>query len=152
MDHRLQVVSPALAPTRGVALIRRIARPVWLLVGIVAILEVPGRRTGSPLRVSVIPFDMDGNSYLVSFGGVTDWARNLRAAGRGELRRKGRTQPFTAVEVDGDERNRVIAAYLARSGPIKRDFYRRPDAADHPVFRVDSIDSAKALSRHDEYI
>lgn len=139
MDHRPQRVSPALAPTRGVALIRRIARPVWLLVGIAATLEVPGRRTGSPLRVSVIPVDMDGKSYLVSFGGVTDWARNLRAAGRGQLRRRGRTQPFTAIEVDADERDRAISAYLAKSGPIKRDFDRRPDRADHPVFRLDPI-------------
>ena len=139
MDQRPQVVSAALAPTRAVALIRRIARPIWLLVGIAAVLEVPGRRTGTPLRVSLIPVELDGTWYLMSFGGVTDWARNLRAAGRGELRRKGRTEAFTAIEVDGNERDRVIAAYLARLGPIRRDFDRRPGAADHPTFRVEPI-------------
>jgi hypothetical protein len=89
--------------------------------------------------VTVIPVTLDGNVYLLSFGGTTDWARNLRASGRGELRRKGRNQPFTAVEVEGDERDRVIAKYLAGSGPIKKDFYRKPAAADHPTFRVDPI-------------
>jgi deazaflavin-dependent oxidoreductase (nitroreductase family) len=146
MEQRPQVVSAALSPTRAVALIRRVARPIWLWVGIAAVLKVPGRRTGTPLQVTLSPVEVDGTWYLLSFGGVTDWARNLRAAGRGELRRKGRTQAFIAIEVDGNERDRVIAAYLARLGPIKReldpikrDFDRRPGAADHPAFRVEPI-------------
>lgn len=77
--------------------------------------------------------------YLLAFGGVTQWARNLRAAGRGELQHRGRTQAFTAIEVEGDERDRVITRYLAGSGPIKKDFYRRPGAGDHPTFRVDPV-------------
>src|SRR3970040_1635179 len=83
---------------------------------------------------ALLPVEVDGTWYLMSFGGVTDWARNLRAAGRGELRRKGRTEAFTAIEVDGNERDRVIAAYLARLGPIKRDFDRRPGGCHHPTF------------------
>ena len=76
----------------------------------------------------------------MSFSGLTNWVRNLRAVGRWDLRRKGRAEAFTAIEVDGSERDRVIAAYLARlPKPFKRDFGRRPDAADHPAFRVDSI-------------
>src|SRR3972149_8306572 len=90
MDQRPQVVSAALAPPRAVALIRRVARPIWLWVGIAAVLEVPGRRTGTPLRVPLIPVEVDGTWYLMSFGGVTDWARNLRAAGGGAGRGRGR--------------------------------------------------------------
>src|SRR3989337_4249091 len=138
MDQRPQVVSAALSPTRTVALIRRIARAIWLWVGIAAVLEVPGRRTGTPLRVSLIPVELDGTWYLMSFGGVTDWVRNLRAAGRGELRRKGRTWAFTGIEVDGDERARVIAALRARSNKLfDKDFDQLPDAADHPAFRME---------------
>jgi deazaflavin-dependent oxidoreductase (nitroreductase family) len=139
MDTRPTLTRAALTPTRPVALIRRIARPIWQLVGVVAVLEVAGRRTGTPIRVPLIPVKIDGASYLVSFGGVTEWARNLRAAGRGELRRRGGTQPFMAVEVHADLRDRVIAAYLAGSGPVKKDFYRRPDPAEHPVFRMEPI-------------
>ncbi|MDP9468976.1 MAG: deazaflavin-dependent nitroreductase, partial [Chloroflexota bacterium] len=92
------------------------------------------------LQVTLSPVEVDGTWYLLSFGGVTDWARNLRAAGRGELRRKGRTQAFTAIEVDGDERDRVIATFTARTPrPFRRDYGQLPDAADHPAFRMEAI-------------
>ena len=139
VNSTLAAPAAALKPTRPVALIRRIAGPIWQLVGIAAVLEVAGRRTGTPHRVSVIPVKVDGTTYLMAFGGVTEWSRNLRAAGRGALRRRGKTQAFTAIEVDGDERDRVIARYLRGSGPIKNDFYRRPDAANHPTFKVEPI-------------
>jgi deazaflavin-dependent oxidoreductase (nitroreductase family) len=130
----------ALAPTRPVAFIRRLAGPVWQRVGIAAVLEVPGWRSGATMRVPLIPAKVDRTLYLMAFGGVTDWARNLRAAGRGELRYRGRTVVFKATEVDGAERDRAIAAYLAGSGPLRKDFNRRPNAADHPTFRVDPIE------------
>ena len=139
MDAQSQGDQAALAPTRGVALLRRLAGPIWQVIGVTAVLTVADRRTGTPHRVPLIPVKVDGKWHLLSFGGVTEWARDLRAAGRGELPRKGRTQAFTAIEVEGDERDRVIAAYLRASGPVKKDFYRRPDAADHPVFRLEPI-------------
>lgn len=141
-----QAASAPLSPTRAVALLRRIAGPIWLRMGLTAVLEVRGRRTGTPFNVTLLPVKVDGTWYLVSFGGATEWVRNLRAAARGELRRKGRAEAFTVVEVDGNERDRVIAAYLARMGPVKRnldpvkrDFDRLPRAADHPTFRVEPI-------------
>jgi hypothetical protein len=50
-------------------------------------------------QVTLFPVEVDGSRYL-SFSGVTGSARNLRAAGRGELRRKGRTEAFSAIEVE----------------------------------------------------
>ena len=135
-----QVVSPALSPTRRLVLIRRLLRPIWLRVGLAAVLEVPGRRTGTPLQVSLIPWEVEGTWYLMSQYGVTDWVRNLRAARRGRLRRRGRTETFIAIEVDGEERDRVIAAFHAKTPkPFKKDFDRRPDAGDHPTFTVEPI-------------
>ena len=139
MDATGQSDGKTLAPTRAVAFIRRLARPMWLLVGVAATLEVPGRRTGSLTSVTVIPVRVDGHRYLMSMGGPTDWVLNLRAAGRGELRHRRRKQAFNAVEVQGSERDRAIAAYVAKLGPFKRDFDRRPGAEDHPTFRLDSI-------------
>lgn len=140
MDQQSQVGSAALAPTRATALIRRVGRPILLRVGIAAVLEVSGRRTGTSRRISLIPVEMDGTWYVMGFGGITDWVRNLRAAGRGELHHKGRSTAFTAVEVDGSERERVIAAYLAKvPKPIQRDFGRRPNAAHHPTFRLEPV-------------
>jgi len=134
----------SLSPSRGVAFFRRVAGPIWLRMGVTAVLEVRGRHTGRPIKVTLFPVEVDGTRYVVSFGGVTGWVRNLRAAGGGELHRKGRGESITAVEVDGDERERAIAAYLARLGPIRRDrdpvkkdFDRLPNAADHPTFRLE---------------
>lgn len=146
MDGDTDRINTPLPPTRIVAFVRRVAGPIWLRVGVTAVLEVPGRHTGAPRQVTVRPIEVDGTWYVVTFGGVTEWARNLRAATRCKLRRKGRTQAFSAVEVDGDERDRVIDAYLAGLGPIsrdrdplKRDFDRRPSAADHPTFRIEPV-------------
>jgi deazaflavin-dependent oxidoreductase (nitroreductase family) len=111
---------------------------LWLRAGLVGVLEVPGRRTGTPTHVIVVPWDVDGTVYLMSQYGLSNWVRNLRAAGRGELSRKGRKQAFTAVEVEGDERDRVLAVFHAKTPkPFNKDFNRRPAPADHPTFRVE---------------
>ncbi|HEX3265140.1 MAG TPA: nitroreductase family deazaflavin-dependent oxidoreductase, partial [Candidatus Limnocylindrales bacterium] len=108
-----------------------------------AVLEVPGRRTGKPTSVTLAAWDVDGSIYLMSQYGVTDWVRNLRAAGRGTLVHARRRRAFRAVEVDGDERDRVIAAFRAKADKLlSRDFDRLPNAADHPTFRVEPLPSA----------
>jgi hypothetical protein len=141
MDERPEVASPALAPIRPVALGRLVFRPILLWVGVAAVLEVPGRRTGTPLRVTLVPWELDGTRYLLSLYGATG-VRNLRAAGGGKLRQKSRTETFRAIEVDGDERDRVIAAFRARADKLmSQDFERRPGATDHPTFRVEPISS-----------
>lgn len=138
MAERSQVTSPPLPPTRVMMIMRWVFRLIWLRVGLAAVVQVPGRRSGTPRRVTLIPWEVDGTRYLMSLYGVTDWVRNLRAAGRGELRHKGRAEAFNAIEVDGDERDRVIAAYHAKTPkPFSRDLDRRPAAADHPTFRVE---------------
>ena len=148
MEKRPQVVSATLSPSRSLALIRRIAGPIWLHIGFVAVLTVPGRRSGAPVQVTLFPVEVDGTWYLLSQYGVTGWVRNLRAAGRGELRRKGRTETFTAIEVDGDERDRVIAAFHAKTPkPFSRDFDQRPSAADHPTFRMEPTRQAAGEPR-----
>lgn len=139
MDAPTDVTQRALRPTRLVATIRRVAGPVWQRGGRAAVLEVAGRTTGRTLRLPLIPVEIDGRTYLLAFGGVTEWSRNLRASGRGELVRKGRLVAFKAVEVEGDERLLVIAKYLAGTGPLKNDFYRRPAPDDHPTFRLEPL-------------
>jgi hypothetical protein len=104
MDQPVGTTGAPLVPSRALALVRRIASPVWIRFGIAAVLEVPSRHTGTPVQVRLIPWDVDGTRYLMSQYGVTDWVRNLRAAGRGELRHKGRAAAFAAIEVDGAER------------------------------------------------
>ncbi len=105
------------------------------------VLTVAGRRSGRPVRVPLgRPFDLDGVRYLVSGGGETHWVRNLRAAGVGALR-LGRTRTaFRAVELDGPERDRIVAAYRDRQGRTVEPFFRAlPELHDHPVFRVEPV-------------
>lgn len=124
--------------SRRIAFARRVAGPIWSGLGLVSVLEVPGRRTGAPTRVTLFPVEMEGTTYLLSQYGVTDWVRNLRAAGRGQLRRKGRVQPFAGIEVDGAERERVIAAFRGMTPKsFTADFDLLPNAADHPTFRIE---------------
>ncbi len=140
MDERPEVVGAALSPSRSLTLIRRVARPIWLRVGLAAVLQVPDRRSGTPVQVTLIPWEVDGTWYLLSQYGVARWVRNLRAGGRRELRHKGRSEAFNAIEVEGDERDRVIATFRARTPkPFRRDFERRPGGADHPTFKLESI-------------
>jgi len=80
---------------------------------------------------------VDGVSYLVSPYGESDWVRNLRRAGTGQLCGKAETEAFRATELPVAQRPPIIAAYRkgARSD-VDRYFTRLPDPADHPVFRI----------------
>lgn len=113
--------------------------PMFSRTGLVSVLEVPGRRTGTPRYATIFPIEVNGVRYLVSQYGAADWVNNLRSAGSAKLHRKGRTETVTAREVDGAERNSVLAAYGAKlRGPEGGDFRALPNAADHPTFRVES--------------
>jgi deazaflavin-dependent oxidoreductase (nitroreductase family) len=120
-------------------LLRRIINPIAAKLGIATLLAVRGRSSGTWRTTPVNVLELDGVSYLVASWGETQWARNLRAAGGGELRRGRSVWPFTAVEVDPSERPPIIAAYRAKFGSrpgVRRQFAQLPDSADHPVFRL----------------
>jgi deazaflavin-dependent oxidoreductase (nitroreductase family) len=140
MDQAPQAARAPIKRSRALALLRRVAGPIWLRAGLTAILEVRGRRTGQPVHVTLYPIEVDGTLYLLSQYGVSNWVRNLRASGRAELLRKGHSQAFTAVEVGDAERDRVHAVFQAKVPKgARRDSDQLPAATDHPVFRVDPI-------------
>ena len=109
-------------------------------VGMIPTLAVRGRTSGAWRIVPVNVLELDGQRYLVAPRGDTQWVRNLRATGRGELRRRGRVEPFRAIEIPDNEKPRVVEAYLARWGyQVKGYFKALPDPADHPVFRIELL-------------
>ena len=120
--------------------------PVMLRLGLFPALTVRGRRTRESRTVPIGgPFAFEGSRYLVSGRGHTSWARNLQAAGRGELRTYGRIEAFRAVEVIGAQRERVIDAYRRALGrSVAALFTAIPDPADHPVFRIEPDSGAAA--------
>lgn len=111
-------------------------------------LSVRGRKSGQPQRIPVNLHTYEGVQYLVSARGHSQWVRNMRAAGAGELRVGRRTRAFTAVEIADDEQKMIVVrAYLERWGWEVNQYFqgitaKSTDAEllaacpDHPVFRI----------------
>jgi deazaflavin-dependent oxidoreductase (nitroreductase family) len=59
------------------------------------VLAVKGRKSGEWRTTPVNPLRVDGVRYLVAPRGNTQWVRNLRVVGTGELRVGAKTEPFT---------------------------------------------------------
>jgi hypothetical protein len=121
------------------ALMRRVFNPIMVLVGRNTVLFVRGRTSGKRLAVPMDPpFEWRGTRYFVSPLGDTHWARNLRAAGEGELRIHRHRERFRVVELHGPERDAIVTAYANTITCGCRTYLRQlPDPADHPVFRIE---------------
>jgi len=111
------------------------------------VLAVRGRTSGEWRTTVVNLLTIDGDDYLVAPRGTTQWVRNLRVAGGGELRVGRRSETFTADEMADDDKLPVLRAYLARWGWEVGRFFEgvskqatddelRAIAADFPVFVV----------------
>lgn len=111
------------------------------------VLAVPGRTTGRIRTVPVNLLTVGDERYLVAPRGVTQWVRNVRAAGGAELRVGRRTEAVVLDELADDDKPEVLRAYLRRwkwevgqffdgVGPDSTDGELRAIAADHPVFRI----------------
>jgi len=113
------------------------------------ILAVRGRKSGEWRTTPVNLLVIDGQQYLVSPRGQTQWVRNLRVSHEGELRLGRRAEPFTATEVSDDDKPAILRAYLTRwkaevgvffggIGPKSSEAELRRISPDHPVFTVAS--------------
>jgi deazaflavin-dependent oxidoreductase (nitroreductase family) len=78
------------------------------------ILYVRGRSSGEWRSTPVNVLTHDGRRYLVAPRGHTQWVRNLRAAGGGELRVGRRVERFTATELADERKPEILRAYLRR--------------------------------------
>ncbi|GIF00516.1 nitroreductase family deazaflavin-dependent oxidoreductase [Paractinoplanes rishiriensis] len=106
-----------LAPKRATNAFNEFAK--WLtargisLVGS-RVLAVRGRKSGEVRTTVVNVFTHEGSRYLLAPRGHTQWVRNLRAAGEGELRLGRRTEKFTPVEVADADKPQLIRLYLRK--------------------------------------
>jgi hypothetical protein len=78
------------------------------------VLAVRGRTTGEWRTVPVNPLELDGHRYLVAPRGRTEWVRNIRVAGGGELRLGRRVTPFAVAEVADADKPAIIREYIRR--------------------------------------
>ena len=75
-------------------------------------LEVRGRKTGSPMRVSLTVVRCQGSGYLVSLSGESQWVKNVRASeGRATIL-SGRKTPVKLVEILDPEKPPVLLGYV----------------------------------------
>ena len=106
-----------LAPRTGTAVFNRMVAALTragLSVMGSRVLAVRGRTSGQWRTVPVNLLVVDGERYLVAPRGHTQWVRNLRAAGTGELRLGRRAEAFTATELDDDEKLPILREYLRK--------------------------------------
>lgn len=112
------------------------------------ILRVRGRTSGEWRETPVNLLTHDGHRYLVSPRGVTQWVKNLRVAGQGELVVGRRAESFSATEVADSDKAEIIRAYLHRWKAEVGAFFEgvnadspeselRLIAPNHPVFLVE---------------
>ena len=102
-------------------------------------LSVRGRRTGIWHTTPVAVLEHDGDRYLISYRGASDWARNLAASHTARLTRRGNTEEVHVVDVPAADRQPLLDAYRERYGsmPTVGAVLRAlPDPADHPTFRI----------------
>ena len=110
-------------------------------------LRIVGRSTGAVRSTVVNLLTVDGRRYLVAPRGTTQWVRNLRAAGQGELRVGRRLEGFQGRELTDDEKPDVLRAYVEKwrweVGQFFEGLSKRPTDAEleriapgFPVFEV----------------
>ncbi|MCX5345304.1 nitroreductase/quinone reductase family protein [Streptomyces atratus] len=111
-------------------------------------MSVRGRKSGQMQRIPVNSHTYEGTQYLVSARGHSQWVRNMRVAGGGELRVGRKIRTFTAVEIADDEQKvLIVRAYLERWGWEVNQYFqgitaKSTDAEllaacpNHPVFRI----------------
>ena len=115
-------------------------------------LEVTGRKSGTPRKVTVATQKTGDNRYLVSVHGESHWVRNVRAADGQAVILSGSRQPVSLVEVPVEERAPVLLAYVSKgvfgrsAADIAKQFGVESEptieqmvslADRHPVFRIE---------------
>ena len=118
------------------------------------VLEVRGRKSGEPRRTPVNLLTLGDRRFLVAPRGHTQWVRNLRVAGNGDLLLGRRREHFVAREIPDADKEPILRAYLARWKWEVGQFFGGVDAGspaedvrriapDHPIFEVTTSSSAE---------
>ncbi|MCU7727925.1 nitroreductase family deazaflavin-dependent oxidoreductase [Actinoplanes sp. KI2] len=106
-----------LAPNRTAHLFNALTK--WLTARGISllgsrVLAVRGRKSGEVRTTVVNLFTYQGSQYLLAPRGHTQWVRNLRAVGEGELRLGRRSERFTPVEIADADKSPLIRLYLRK--------------------------------------
>ncbi len=117
------------------------------------VLSVRGRKSGELRSTPVNLLTVDGRRYLVSPRGQSQWVRNLRVAGIGQLRVGRRVEEFVPTELADEVKPAILRAYLKRWKFEVGVFFDGIDATSsdeellriapgYPIFQIDSVPAA----------
>ena len=117
---------------------------------VLRILRVRGRTSGRAHEIPVRIASMDGQRYVISMLGESQWARNLRAAGEAQLLAGANVESFRAKEIMGEEKAVFLTWYCQHPEFAQRARFALKADADQltpaeiqrlcelwPVFRLD---------------
>ena len=106
---------------------------IGLPLGTIHVLTVPGRVSGRPRTTPVSPLVVDGHRYVIAGLSQSDWARNARAAGRGELARGRRRQAVALREVTDPALRRTVVRAFPTEVPHGVEFFVRTGLVEGPA-------------------
>ena len=125
-------------------------------MGPMILLTVRGRKSGQPRTTPVALVEDQGQRYLIAPYGNVNWARNLRAAGSGSIRRGRRTEQISAVELSAKAAAPILKRSMAGAPSYVLAYYDvTPDsslaafeseAPRHPVFLLSNQAARESAS------
>jgi deazaflavin-dependent oxidoreductase (nitroreductase family) len=135
--------------TRGAKAFNAFAKTLMQLhipTGSIALLTVPGRRTGQPRSTPVNLHVEDGRRYLVCPYGHVNWVQNVRAAGgRARLKTRGRMEDIRLQELPAAQAAPLLKYYAEKYKIVTPFFDAKPgdpverfaaEADKHPAFEI----------------
>ena len=119
---------------------------------VLRILRVRGRTSGRTHEIPVRIAKLDGQRYVISMLGESQWARNLRAAGEAQLLAGRNVESVRADEIVGNQKAAFLTWYCQHPEFAQRARYAlKADSAQltpaeierlcrlWPVFRLEQI-------------
>ena len=147
------VSSTLLKTNRLVAGLLRFGLPM----GPLRILETIGRTSGLTRTTAVVLTTRQGDSWLVSPFGDTDWVRNVRTSPNAHLVHRRQRRPIHVTEVDHYTAAPVLQTFLRRyrrvpfvppafTADVSSDLtHFLAEAHLHPVFRISHLTDPRAI-------
>jgi len=124
---------------------------------VLRILRVRGRKSGRTLEMPIRIAKRDGQRYVISMLGQSQWARNLRAAGEAKLLAGREIESVRADEIMGEEKAAFLTWYCQHPKFAQRARYALKADSDQltsadierlcrlwPVFRLEQAAHSSA--------
>ena len=115
------------------------------------LLTTSGRKSGKARTTPVAVVAFEGERYLVAGFGGSDWVKNARAAGHGQLQRGRTLESVALVEVPLEQRAPILRLFAHKIRGGQAFLTVSPNAPhsafveaapQHPIFRLAGIETS----------